>query len=49
MTALTPDDIFVIGLALDDWLEQNPPDDDPDSRARYEHTAALRERLGQNA
>jgi hypothetical protein len=43
---LSADDAFVIGIALDDWLEQNEPDaDDSDACARYEHTVLIREAL----
>jgi len=45
MITFTPDEAFVIGIALDDWLAQNPPGDDDDARARYEQTAQLRDRL----
>ena len=45
---LTADEIFLIGIALDDWLAQNDPGDDPDSKARYEETAELRDRLATN-
>ena len=49
MTVLTDDDAFVIALALDDWLEQNRPTNDPKSQARYDHTRWVRDRLDAEA
>lgn len=46
-TTLTPDETFILGLALDEWLTQNQPDttDDDVAQERYDATAALRDRL----
>lgn len=47
MIQVTPDEAFVLGLALDDWLTQNTPGDDDSSQDRWDRTSELARRMNE--